>query len=285
MSNILFRFKNIPCPSTFGIFDEADRTTIQTWEINPGDSEITVDILPTWQSPYRVIRATRYFIPNSREPIERSAKKVLITGNDYHINVNRETANEEHNQKSVKELITTIYSNDALSGRQKFYVSLLALQSHFEQLTYGMLVLSGHMSKTKFNNGKAEHLIKEAFAEKNTFLQSGEIEICPGKSVFRERVTDKTRGDLDNIFQEIRKLRNIVAHRWGYQDVGCGKILEIFRKVGENIDYYTTDEDFYNKASFVFVRLYARASILENRIALLIEREAIKLEREARGYK
>ena len=285
MSNILFRFKNIPCPSTFGIFDEADRTTVQTWEINPGDSELAVDIPSTWQSPYRVIRAMRYFIPNSMEPIERSTKEVLITGGDYYLDAIREIANEEHNQKSVKELITTIYSNDALSGRQKFYVSLLALQSHFEQLTYGMLVLSGHMSKTKFDDKKAEHLIKEAFAERNTFLQSGKIEICVGKSVLCERVTDKARGDLVNIFQEIRWLRNRVAHRWGYQDIGCDKILEIFRKVGESIDYYTTDEDFYNKAAFVFVRLYARASIIESRLALLIEREAIKLERAARGYK
>jgi hypothetical protein len=88
------------------------------------------------------------------EPIERSTKEVLITGGDYYLDAIREIANEEHNQKSVKELITTIYSNDVLSGRQKFYVSLLALQSHFEQLMYGMLVLSGHMSKTKFNDEK-----------------------------------------------------------------------------------------------------------------------------------
>ena len=255
MSTVLFRFKDIPDASTFGIFNEIDRTTVQTWEVNSGDSELSVDIPTTWQSPYRVIRAMRYFIPNGRAPIEPSVTEILITGGDYYIDIDREIPNEEHNQKSVKVLITTIYSNNALSGRQKFYVSLLALQSYFEQLTYGMLVLSGHMSKTKFNNGKAEHLIKEAFSEGNTFLQAGRITICPGKEPFHEGLPDESRQVLENIFHEIRKLRNRVAHRWGYQDVGCDKILEIFRKVGENIDYYITEEDFYHKATFVFVRL------------------------------
>jgi hypothetical protein len=70
---------------------------------------------------------------------------------------------------------------------------------------------------------RTEHLIKEAFAESNAFLQSGKIEICVGKSAWRERVTDKARRDLVNIFQEIRKLRNKVAI------VGDTKILDATR--------------------------------------------------------
>ena len=48
-------------------------------------------------------------------------------------------------------LIHKIQGNDNLDGRQQFYISLIALQSYFEYKIYGMLVLSGYISKKGFN--------------------------------------------------------------------------------------------------------------------------------------
>ena len=283
--HILFRFKNIPCSSTFIVFDDQHRGNANVIYVASGDSEISIHIPGAWQSPFRDIRgSSKYYIPNARVPIDLSTTEQEITGDIYYLDAVRPPENEELNQSSIENIITTVFNNQALNNRQKFYISLLALQSYFEQLTYGMLVLSGYISSNKFEKLNSNNSITKAFDENNPFCHAGEIHICPGKAVAQNEIPKEIRENFEAMFQSIRRLRNRVTHRWGYQDIGCEAISDIFRSIGENVDYYRDEDDFYGKATLIFLRLYAKGHTLGNRVSILIEKEAVRLERESRGY-
>ncbi len=279
------RFEKIPCQIKFGFFDEGNRESLVVQYIEPGDSEIEITIPSEWKSPYRVVSTTKYYVPRRREPIANTSQDMLVTGADFYADISREPENEAHNQTSVENLIVQIYGSDALSGRQKFYVSLVSLQSYYEHLVYGMLILSGYLSKTKYENlANHKQRTEAAFSKDNTDFFSTAIEIAPGKSNLGTHIDIGTRIEFKKIFDEVRSLRNKVVHRWGYKDVGRGKIVEIFEGLGENAGYHETDDSFYSAASFVFVRLYARVNAIKTQLSYFIEKEAVRAEREGRGY-
>ena len=89
-------------------------------------------------------------------PIYDDEDVIEFNGGDYYSDINRNKLKEELNQRSVETLIHKIHGTPNLDGRQQFFISLIALQSYFEYLVYGMLVLSGHSSKTAFENFKTK---------------------------------------------------------------------------------------------------------------------------------
>lgn len=278
-------FKNIPSESKLAIFDKANTSSVSTWVIEPGYTEIEFEIPNSWENPHKSLRTTGYFIPDSYAPIDRTKREIEITGGDYYVDVDRDVLNEELNQKSVETLIHSIFGNDGLDGRQKFFVSIISLQSYFEYLVYGMLVISGHMSKTQFNNLRTQSSrIPVAFSNQNTDFFSTQIEICPGKSGLGSDISQIIRDDSKNIFEEVGRIRNKVVHRWGYKDIGQHTLKDIFSSLREDINLNDSDDQFYSDACFVCVRLYARTSALGNQLSLFNEKEIVKAEREARGY-
>lgn len=280
-----FRFENIPCPTKFLVFDLGVKETRQSWTIAPGDSEIEVDIPDEWKKPSRLLSAKEYYFPNRLVEIASLQDEQLITGGEYYIDISRAAKDEEHNQRSVETLIQQIHGNKELSGRQKFYVSLVSLQSYFEHLVYGMLRLSGHLTKRQFDDlSTHKNRTNAAFSPNNTDFFSTTIEICPGKDGLGTDIPQTIRAETKKIFDETRTLRNKVVHKWGYKDVGRENLVEIFDRLGENPGYHEDDDSFYLSAAFIMVRLYARASAVKNQLSLFIEREAVRIEREERGY-
>ena len=79
-------------------------------------------------------------------------------------------------------------------------------------------------------------------------------------------------------------VRNKVVHRWGYKDLGQEKLQEIFSELGESINLNSSDEKFYSDACFVCLRLYAKTNVIGNQLLYFIEKEAVRAERESRGY-
>ena len=282
---IKISFKDIPRSTKIVIFDNEDKSLSKVWEIDQGDKEIEFDLPDSWSDPYRNILTTGYFIPDSYAPISNNENTFSICGSDYYADIDRRVQNEEQNKKSIEQLIHSIFANDSLSGRQKFFISLIALQSHFEYLIYGMLVLSGHISKTKFDNLSTQAArIPVAFSSHNTDFFSNQIEICPGKNNLGSEIQQTNRDNIEMIFEEVRKVRNKVVHRWGYKDLGQEKLRDIFSKLEEAINLNSSDDKFYLDACFVCVRLYAKTNVIGNQLLYFIEKEAVRAERKLRGY-
>jgi len=138
----------------------------------------------TWKFPFLSIAVTKYYVPDYYREIKNEESEVEFTGADYYVDLDGDVLNEELNQTSVETLIQSVQASANLNGRQQFYISLLALQSYFEHLVYGMLVISGHLSKTRFQalNNHEDRTI-EAFSSTNTSFFSDNIEIYPGKGI------------------------------------------------------------------------------------------------------
>lgn len=283
---MIFKFKDIPCDATFAVFDKDNRgPTSDVRNVSIGDTEFDIEIPATWTSPYRNFRTGEYFVPNAYMPIVGDVSEIVISGGDFYIDVNRERRNEELNRRSIETLIHQIHGNRDVDGRQKFFVSLVSLQSYFEHLVYGMLVLSGHLSRRKFKNLETQaKRIPVAFSDNNTQFFSQQIEICPGKGGLGSHIPSEIKDAQEKTFEKIRKLRNKVVHSWGYKDIGQQEIKDDFLDLGENINLIEPDDAFYEQASFVLVRLYAKASLLNNQLSLFTEKEMVRLERESRGY-
>ena len=140
--NLKFNFVNIPKESSFGVFDkENSKPTMDFRKIQLGNSSFNLTIPDNWETPFRTLRTTGYWIPRSYMPIGEDEELIEFTGGDYYVDVDRTVLNEELNQRSVETLIHMIHGNKKMDGRQQFYISLLALQSYFEHLAYGMLVM------------------------------------------------------------------------------------------------------------------------------------------------
>ncbi len=193
--------------------------------------------------------------------------------------------NEELNQKSIETLIHTIFNHESLNGRQQFFISLVSLQSYFEHLIYGMLVLSSHISKSQFKNiNNHPRRTTMAFSDDNIDFFSNQIIICPGKENLGNTIESQVKTELENIFNEIRTLRNNVVHKWGYKDISQQEIKDIFNRIGEDINLDDSNNEFYSKSAFVFVRLYARVNPLKNQLNYFTEKAIVEAERKSRGY-
>lgn len=283
---IKFNFENIPRESTFAVFDKDNnknndyRTVIQ-----PGNTCFEFTIPDEWHTPFRVLRTVGYSIPRSYLPINVNEDVIEFNGGDYYVDVDRDVLNEELNQRSVETLIHQIHGNDNLDGRQQFFISLIALQSYFEYLVYGMLVLSGHSSKTSFKSlGTHEYRTKEAFSVNNIEFFTNNIIICPGKENLGNIIPLALREEVEEIFNQIRTLRNKVVHGWGYKDIPCDKLRDMFSNVNEAIDTSLSDNAFYQRATSVLIRLYAKTSQIRNQLSLFNEKYVVNKEREERGY-
>jgi hypothetical protein len=154
---VRFNFENIPVESNFAIFDKKNSESTKDFrKIPPGDTSFEFIIPDEWHTPFRVLRILGYWIPRSYMPIYDDEDVIEFNGGDYYSDINRNKLKEELNQRSVETLIHKIHGTPNLDGRQQFFISLIALQSYFEYLVYGMLVLSGHSSKTAFENFKTK---------------------------------------------------------------------------------------------------------------------------------
>ena len=283
---MLVRFRDIPAQSTFAVFDEGSGGPATTWTIPPGDFEVNAKIPRDWRAPFRVLRCREYFIPQDRVPIEDSEAEILISGDAYYLDVNREAANEERNRRVVERLIHQLHGSDLLDGRQKFYISLISLQSYFEFLVHGMLVLAGHVSMRRFNELEThKRRTAVAFDDANTDFFSTNIEICPGKEGLGAAIETRARSEAKGILDEIRTLRNKVVHAWGYKDVGRDRIRTTLEGLGEQLGYHESDDAFYAAAAYAMVRLYARIhNMLAAQLSYFIEKEVVRAERASRGY-
>ena len=278
-------FENIPVESKFAVFNKGNKGSSKVWVIEPGSSELEAQIPQEWDLPYRNIRTIGYWIPDAYIPINKNDTEIIVTGADYYIDVDREAMNEELNQRSIETLIHVIHGNKHINSRQKFFISLVSLQSYFEHLVYGMLIQSGHISKTRFKDLQTHaRRTPIAFSVDNTDFFSNNIEICPGKENLGATLLDDVKDELKNIFDKIRTLRNKVVHKWGYKDISQQEIKDTFALVGENIDLNDSDDIFYKNAAFIFVSLYARANPLNNQLSYFNEKEMVETERKARGY-
>lgn len=281
-----FVFSTIPMESTFAVFDlKNSKVNKKTWKIPVGDSNFEYELPDEWVEPYQNLRSRNYWIPNAYIPIEKQKSEIVITGENYYIDVNREKIPEELNQESVESLIYNIHGNEQIKERQQFFIALVSLQSYFEYLVYGMLVLSGFKTKTQFNNLKThKERTKVAFSTDNTHFFSNQIEICPGKSNLGQLMPTANRAEINKILDTIRTMRNKVVHSWGFKDLSKENIKHHFEQLGEDISLHTSENEFYKNAAFVFVRLYARVNYIKNQLSYFHEKEMVRLEREERGY-
>lgn len=108
--------------------------------------------------------------------------------------------------------------------------------------------------------------------------------ISPGKENQGSIMPLTSRREVENIFNEIRKLRNKVVHKWGYRDITRDELRDIFSNLNETIDTTLNDDDFYQRATFVLIRLYTKTSHISNQISLFNEKYVVNKEREERGY-
>ncbi len=276
-------FDNIPEASRFTVFDLANKDAAASWEIPIGDLEIEYEIPAEWSTPYYSLRSSTYYIPNEYNSL--SGPEISFSGDDYYLDISRENSIEELNQESVESLITGVQNNDKLDFRQKFYISLVSLQSYFEYLTYGIIVLSGFKTEADFGALRtANNRINSGFSNGNTDFFSDQIHLCPGKENLGRLITDEERDRLRKIFHMIRDMRNAVVHAWSYNNLTKHEINGFFQTVGEHVDVRLSASDFYRDATQNFIRLYAKVDYIRSQLMYFKEREYIRAERQERGY-
>lgn len=276
-------FIDIPESIRFAVFDKVSKESAKSYNVESGSSRLSVEIPGDWQSPHKNVRSSHYYIPNAWAPIDPT-RPLRVQGKDFYIDVSRDPHATELNRQDVENLIVQVYRSDNLSGRQKFYVALVSLQSFFENLVYGMLVLSGHKSRRQFEMLEThENQTKEAFAASNRAFFSTKISICPGKDNLGMDVPQTRRDEIKVIFDEIRTLRNRVVHGWGYRDVELEELRRIFEKLGEPLSHHQDDASLYSEAAFACVRLYAQSNQIKNQLSYFLEKHWVEEERRQRG--
>lgn len=280
-----FIFEKIPEQSKFAIFELGQKGPAEMYEIPSGDTEIGFDIPSEWEDPHYAIKTISYYIPDDCVPITDSEKPITITGADYYLDVTQNEEAIERNWKSVESLIVAIGSS-GLEPRQKFFTGLLSLNSYFEFLVHAMLVLSGHISNNRFRDlGTHENRISEAFSDDNTAFFGTAFELCPGKSIDTAEVPLHTRAFLVDVMNDVRKLRNEVAHKWGYRDVPEERIKSLFEVAGIALPYTSNPDAFFEGAAQQFTAIWAKVkNPLDLRYKLVAQREVIRKDRTERGY-
>lgn len=121
----------------------------------------------------------------------------------------------------------SLYNPNA-NARQRFFLSLISLQSYFEYLTYAMLVLSEYMSEKDYNDlqDSSKHIDAVFLAENilgNEFFAE-EIIIHPENKIRIPRITKSSIKSIRSKFHTIRQLRNDVIHAWGYKDISLADL-------------------------------------------------------------
>ncbi len=280
---IEFIFTDIPVESNFTVFDKEDSVNTKDFrKIPPGNTSFEFTIPDDWNKPHYSLRIAGYHIPRSFMAINDDEYIIKFDGGDYYIDI-RDKLEVERNQTSIETLIHKIHGHKELDGRQQFYISLVALESYFEHLVYGMLVLSGHCSDTQFDDIHSQYRrINNAFSEDNTDFFTDSITICPGKENLVDIMQNPQREEVKNIFNEIRRLRNKVVHGWGYRSIARDELQEIFSRMNESIDTTLDDKEFYQSLCAIFIRLYSRVNPIRNQVDLFNERFVVKKEREER---
>ena len=279
-----FSFTEIPEMSKLVLVDNLQKESVD-FDIPTGDSEVEYEVPKSWQGSY-VIRTVKYYIPDSYVQITDTGSPISVSGKDYYLDINRPAEEVEQQWNSVEDLIVAINRTN-LEPRQKFYTGLLSLNSYCEFLVHAMIVRSGHMSKTKFDNlNTHEERISCAFDKKNKKFFAKSFYICPGKSCDVAEMRLETRSYLKLIMNELRKLRNDVAHSWGYREVSEERIIQLFKEAEHNLQYTSNAKDFFEAAAQGLIAIYCKIkNPLGDRYNLLSEREAVSKDREDRGYK
>lgn len=280
-----FIFKDIPEPSKFALFDRGQEGPVETFDIPVGDAAVDFDIPDDWQQPHYALRTLLYYISDAYVPITDTASPISISGADYYLDITRPDQEVEQNWKSVENLVVAINGSD-LDPRQKFFTGLLSLNSYFEFVVHAMLVQSGHISYRKFKElQNHKNRIEAAFKEDNTSFFATKFEVCPGKSVQTNEVSPETRTFLAAVMNDVRKMRNDVAHKWGYRDVPEERIKELFETARVNLPYAPDAEAFFEIAAQLLTAIWAKIkNPLDLRYKLIAEREAIRADRVERGY-
>lgn len=279
-----FTFENIPEECRFTVFDydNKDRTG-KSWRILAGTSSFDYQIPSEWNNPYYSINTLTYYVPNQFEKLPQS--RFLISGANFYLDITRNKPEAELNQESIEKLIYGIQQNANLDFRQKFYIALVSLQSYFEYLCYGMIVLSGYKTHREFEELKnSNNRINSGFSKSNTNFFTDKISICPGKESFGQLIKTDSRLELQGIFHMIRSMRNDVVHSWSYNNLSKEQLKKSFESVGEQVKLYLDIPEFYADVTQNFVRLYARVNYIRSQLLYFREKEYIKLERAERGY-
>lgn len=283
MRKIKFTFANIPA-DTRVLVGHQGAPRLYTDRLPAGDHAFEVEF-PDGSQPLLRVICREYTIPEKGGPIGDGVTEYVVTGADYYVDVSRPDRPEAQNLKSIESLIYQVSSAGNLNGRQHFYTALIALESYLEYLTYGMLVLSEHWSETKYRQSRQEVAIKAAFDGANTDFFTTEVVLCPGKTVQLLPMDATERAEWVECFDTVRKLRNQIVHSWGSRDISRADLEARFNAIGEMMNTFGTDEEFYTRETFLFTRLYARANNrIGNQLTLFNERAEIRRDREERGY-
>ena len=279
-----FTFENIPELCGFAVFDYDNKEgTGKSWRIPAGNTTFEFEIPEDWTSPYYSLNALTYYIPNQYDKL--SEPNFSFSGADFYLDITRGRPEAELNQESIEQLIYGIQQNPNLDFRQKFYIALVSLQSYFEYLCYGMLVLSRYKTDAEFESlSNSNNRINSGFSRRNTSFFNDQITICPGKENLGQLINDEARQELQNIFHMIRDMRNAVVHAWSYNNLSKEQLKNNFESVGEQVKMHLDIPEFYTDVTHNFVRLYARVNYIRSQLLYFREREYVRLERIERGY-
>ena len=279
-------FTNIPEETTFAVFDyDNKKAKSPSHKIPVGDSETDIEIPEDWSNPYHNIRAHGYIVDDAYSPIDRSKTELNFSGELYYLDITREKNPQELNQFDIEAIITGIHGIDILSSRKKFFIALTSLESYFEYLTFGMLVLSGYKTEVEFEDLKNQSSrIDCAISRRNTSFFNNQIEIRPGVENEGQLIEDPQREALKDIFHGIRDMRNKIIHAWSYNDLGKENLSQRFADMGENIGTHLDEDTFYRDAAFQCVRLYARVQYVRSQVIVFNAKQVVRLDREASGY-
>ena len=287
MPDTTFSFKNIPSSTTFCVFDADTKEKAHIGEVQLGDSSMVISTPSSWTTPTRTLRSKEYFLPEAFKGFTPGST-VTFSGDDFYIDISQGETPPERNRKAVEALIHQSAHASLFDARQRFFASLIALQSYYEYLTFGMLVLSDQLTEKGYKKlYKHSVQTKQAFASTNTSFFATKIDICPGKSV-TSMVTLKQARELLPNFEEVRKLRNAVAHSWCYRDLPRHDIVDRLKKTQLPLPPIQTnadDEAFYTSAQHCLLALYAAAeNTVGRQVKVFAERDWVRREREERGY-
>ena len=87
------------------------------------------------------------------------------------------------------------------------------------------------------------------------------------------------------VMNDVRKLRNDVAHKWGYRDVPEERIKSLFETAKIVLPHASNSDAFFEYAAQHFAVIWAMVrNPLNKPYTLILEREAIRTERAERGY-
>lgn len=282
--SMIFTHTDFPEPVTLAFFDNADKSKAAIIHRDvAGSGTLSVSVPNDWTDCHLSIRASSYFIPNSYRAINPSLD-LSMTGAEFFLDIDAGDRQNELNSVSVEQLIHSVISSTGLDSRQKFYIGLMSMNSYCEYLTHTILVKSGHLSNAAFRNLNHQDAITASFSSFNTDFFQNRITLCPGKEVDLPSVDQVARDSLAEIMQDVRVLRNKVAHSWGFKSTDQ-RIHDFCVKYNTPILVSPNpDEDLLNAGAQAILNLYARLNPIRQHVLLFIERKYIQDDQRSRGF-